>query len=192
MLRRLSHCLIALLTLVAVGCDSSEEDSDDNGGQPFAGAQVLGGETYVWTAPQTATLEEVPGFPTRLIRFNLFQPADSPGGEELRLVFNLEAEPSDLESGEEFDVLAVVSVSGQDRNRDGEPSIIASFRACPEDAIGFECDRNYVLLFAQGQAVVTLTTFTDDRVAGSFRWPGFNPTAGVTSVVSGTFNLPLE
>lgn len=193
MLRRLPHFLLALLTLAVAGCDSGDDDSDDdNGGQPFAGAQVLGGETYVWTAPQTATLEDVPGFSTRLLRFNLFQPAASSGGEELRLVFELEAEPEELESGEAFDVLAVVSVSNQDRSRDGEPSIIASFRACPEDAIGFECDQNYVLLFAQGQATATLTTFTDDRVAGSFRWPGFNPTAGVTGVVSGTFNLPLE
>jgi hypothetical protein len=195
-MRRSTPYLLPVLfapLLVLGGCDSSGDDPvDDNGGRPFAGAQVVGGETYVWTAPQTATLEDVPGFSTQLVRFVLFQPAAAAGEQELRLSFSLEAEPADLASGEEFDVLAVVGVSGQDRSRDGEPSLIANFRACPEDAIALECDQDHVAFTAQGRAAVTLTTFDDDRVAGSFRWPGFNPIAGVTGVVSGTFNLPLE
>ena len=141
--------------LLLSGCDSTDADAEDTGEERVYGtAQVEGGASYAWTTPQSAALEDVPGFSTRLLTFTLFRPFPAEGGQVLRLGFDLEAEPEDLESGERFSVPAVISVIGQDLDRDGEPSLTASFLDCPSDAVGFECSRDHVELFAQGPASV--------------------------------------
>lgn len=196
-MQRLSPIL--LVTLLLAGCDSA----DGSDAEARAGVSVVGAGTYLLDSPTgpggtpaAATLEDVDGFDTQLLSFNLFQGPTAERDEELRLQIGLEVEPDVLANGEAFDVLAVVAETGTDRNRDGAPSLIALFRACPPDAVGFECVQNpvapgLVTLSGQGEAEVEITTLTAERVAGSVYWPGFN-VAGGRALVSVTFSLPIE
>ena len=67
--------------LLLSGCDSTDADAEDTGEERVYGtAQVEGGASYAWTTPQSAALEDVPGFSTRLLTFTLFRPFPAEGG----------------------------------------------------------------------------------------------------------------